>query len=319
MTQAMPQAIKNKVRHCLTLDHFNSEELLQMVHLALKLKREPDRFSGLMEGRWLLMLFQKTSTRTRLSFEIGMGRLGGRSVMMDWDSSNFSISPIEYEARYASSHTDLIMARLKLHRDMVTLTENSQVPVINGCDDPFHPCQALGDLVTIFEAAGSISGQPLTFVGIHNNVANSLACALPGLGGRLILVTPEVNPAAHDPEMMERMTATGLVERTLNMKEAVKRAQFVYTDTWVDMEFFDDKDYEAEKKRRIQVMLPYQLNAETLKDSDAFILHDMPIHPGYEISEELVHSPRSLIFTQAENRMYAQQALMLFLLGISTG
>ena len=103
------------------------------------------------------------------------------------------------------------------------------------------------------------------------------------------------------------------------MKEAVKRAQFVYTDTWVDMEFFDDKDYEAEKKRRIQVMLPYQLNAETLKDSDAFILHDMPIHPGYEISEELVHSPRSLIFTQAENRMYAQQALMLFLLGISTG
>ena len=313
----MTPDIKNKIRHCLTLDHFSSEEILHIVHLALKLKRDPDRFSGLLQGRWLLMLFQKTSTRTRMSFEIGMGRLGGQSVVMDWDSSNFSISPIEYEARYASSHTDLIMARLKLHQDTVTLTENSLVPVINGCDDKFHPCQALGDLVTIFEAAGSISGQTLTFVGIHNNVANSLACAMPGLGGRLILVTPEVNPAAHDPEMLERLTATGLVERTLNMKEAVQRAQFVYTDTWVDMEFFGDKSYQPEMERRIQLMMPYQLNAETLQGSDAFILHDMPIHPGYEISEELVHSPRSLIFRQAENRLYAQQALMLFLLGIS--
>ena len=315
MTEVIPQ----NLRHCLTLDSFNSEEILHIVHLALKLKREPDQFRDLLRGRWLLMLFQKTSTRTRMSFEIGMGRLGGQSVVMDWDSSNFSISPIEYEARYASTHTDLIMARLKVHRDTVTLTENSQVPVINGCDDRFHPCQALGDLVTIFEASGRISGQTLTFVGIHNNVANSLACSMPGLGGRLILVTPEVNPAAHDPEMLERLTATGLVERTLNMKEAVERAQFVYTDTWVDMEFFDDKAYQAEKERRIQLMLPYQLNSETLKGSDAFILHDMPIHPGYEISEELVHSPRSLIFRQAENRMYAQQALMLFLLGISAG
>lgn len=314
----MTQAIKNNVRHCLTLDHFTSEEILGIVQLALRLKREPAQFKGLMRERWLLMLFQKSSTRTRMSFEIGMGRLGGQSVVMDWESSNFSISPIEYEARYASSHTDLIMARLKLHQDTVTLTENSLVPVINGCDDKFHPCQALGDLVTIFEAAGSISGQTLTFVGIHNNVANSLACAMPGLGGRLILVTPEVNPAAHDPEMLERMTATGLVERTLNMKEAVARSQFVYTDTWIDMEFFGQEDHQAENERRIQLMLPYQLNAETMKGSNAYILHDMPIHPGYEISEELVHSPRSLIFQQAENRMYAQQALMLFLLDIPT-
>lgn len=307
------------MRHCLTLDHFSNDELLHIVQLALRLKQNPDDFDQVLHGRWLLMLFQKTSTRTRLSFEIGMGRLGGNSVVMDWDTSNFSISPIAYEAQYASGHTDLIMARLKFHEDTQTLAQNSKVPVINGCDDKFHPCQALGDMMTIYEAAGSLKGQTVAFVGVHNNVANSLACAMPGMGCRLILVTPEINPAANDPEMMERQTATGLVERTLNMKDAVARAQFVYTDTWVDMEYFQDDSYAEEKKRRIDMMLPYQLNAENLKGSDAYILHDMPIHPGYEISEELVHAPHSLIFQQAENRLYAQQALMMFLLGLSDG
>ena len=307
------------MKHCLTLDHYSRKTLLHIVELALRLKREPEAFEGILKGRWLLMLFQKTSTRTRLSFEIGMGRLGGNSVVMDWDASNFSISPIEYEARYVSCHTDLIMARLKRHADTRLLAENSLVPVINGCDDKFHPCQALGDLVTVYEQAGSLAGQTVAFVGIHNNVANSLACAMPQLDAHLILVTPEVSPAAHDPELMERLTATGRVERTLDMKDAVKRAQFVYTDTWVDMEFFTDESFAEEKERRIKAMSPYQLNAENLKGSSAYILHDMPIHPGYEISEEMVHSPRSLIFQQAENRLYAQQALMLFLLGLSEG
>ena len=307
------------MKHCVTLDPFSGEELLHLVRLALKMKQEPESFRGILEGRWLLMLFQKTSTRTRLSFEIGMGRLGGRTVVMDWDSSNFSISPIEYEARYASGHTDLIMARLKLHGDTQKLAASSRVPVINGCDDKFHPCQALADLVTVYEQAGTFAGQTLSYVGIHNNVANSLACALPKVGGKLILVTPEVNPAAHDPELMERILATGQVERTLNLKDAVEHSQFVYTDTWVDMEFFQDASYQAEKERRIALMGPYQLNAENLAGSEAFVLHDMPIHPGYEIDAALVDSPRSLIFRQAENRMYAQQALMLYLLGISAG
>lgn len=305
------------MKHCLTLDSYTGEELLHIVRLALELKQHPEKFSDTMDGRWLLMLFQKTSTRTRMSFEIGMGKLGGKTVVMDWDSSNFSISPIGYEARYASSHTDLIMARLKRHQDTRTLSKHSTVPVINGCDDKFHPCQALADLLTIYEQAGTLAGQTLAYVGIHNNVANSLACAMPKLDARLVLVTPEVNPAAYDEDLMERLTATGLVERTLNLKETAERADFVYTDTWVDMEFFSDDNFAKEKSRRIAVMEPYQLNAESLKDSKAYILHDMPIHPGFEISEELIYSPRSLIFRQAENRMYAQQALMLFLLGMS--
>ncbi len=305
------------MKHCVTLDDFSGEELLQIVQWAVKLKKHPERYQDILEGRWLLMLFQKTSTRTRLSFEVGMGKLGGRTIMMDWDSSNFSISPIQYEAQYASGHTDLIMARLKLHRNTLILAEHSRVPIINGCDDKFHPCQALADLVTVYEKAGSFEGQTLAFVGIHNNVANSLACSLPKVGGRLILVTPEVNPAANDPEMMERITASEQVERSLNLRESVQRAQFVYTDTWVDMEFINDDSYQEEKERRIALMRPYQINRENLAGSGAYILHDMPIHPGYEIAEDMVYAPNSLIFQQAENRMYAQQALMLYLLGIS--
>jgi ornithine carbamoyltransferase len=190
------------------------------------------------------------------------------------------------------------------------------VPVINGCDDRFHPCQALADVLTVYETAGTFEGQTLTYVGVHNNVANSLCNACSKTGVKLILVTPEVHPAALDAPMLETLMAEGKIERTLDLNGAARRSTFVYTDTWVDMEYFNDPSYQAEKQRRITLMKPYQLNTETLAGGNPFILHDMPIHPGYEISADLVDHPKSLIYRQAENRLYAQQALMLFLLGI---
>ncbi len=304
------------MRHCVSLAEFSPEELRGIVQAALLLKREPRRFANLLAGRWLLMLFQKTSTRTRMSFEIGMGRLGGQSVVMNWDASNFAISPIEYEARYASGQVDLIMARLKKHEELLALARYSRVPVINGCDDRDHPCQALADLLTIYETAGTFEGQTLTYVGIHNNVANSLCWACSKAGVQLILVTPEMHPAAHDAAMLEALTAQGKIERTLDLNGAARRSTFVYTDTWIDMEYFNDPSYQDEKKRRTALLQPYQLNARTLAGSTPYILHDMPIHPGFEISADLVDSPRSLIYRQAGNRLFAQQALMLFLLGI---
>ena len=304
------------MQHFLCLDDFSSEEVQHVVQLALEIKRNPKRFYGSLEGRWLLMLFQKTSTRTRLSFEMGIKQLGGDCVVMDWDKSNFAISPIRYEATYVSRHVDLLMARLKCHDDTRRLAEFARVPVINGCDDKFHPCQALADLVTVYETAGTFENQTLCYVGIHNNVTNSLIIACIHVGAKLLLVTPETNPAAADQELMKRALATGLVEQVASLKEAAKRANFVYTDTWVDMEFFEDESFLREKQRRTQKMLPFQLNEENLAGSDAYILHDMPIHPGYEIDEALVDSPRSLIYQQAENRLYAQQALMLHLLGL---
>jgi len=304
------------MKHCISLNEFSGEEIQHIVRLALRLKQNPGAFAGAFKGRALLMLFQKTSTRTRLSFEVGFGRLGGLVVVMNWESSNFAISPLEYEARYASRQTDLIMARLKHHADIRNLATHSEVPVINGCDDKYHPCQALADLLTIYEHAGTFQGQTLTYTGIHNNVSNSLGCALTSVGARFILVAPETNPAAEDPELMEKLSATGLMERTLDLKAAAARSNWVYTDTWVDMEFYQDPAYQEEKQRRIALMTPFQLNAKNLAGSQARIMHDMPVHPGFEISEELVNDPRSVIFQQADNRLYAQQALMMVLLGI---
>jgi len=303
------------VKHCISLEEFGGGELARLIQLALTIKREPARFATALAERWLLLLFQKTSTRTRMSFEVGMARLGGRSLTMDWGASNFAISPIRYEGRYVSRHMDLVMARLKSHEDVRTLADSLTVPLINGCDNRYHPCQALADLMTVYEQAGTFEGQTVAYVGIHNNVANSLAIACCRLGVRLILVTPETNPDAADPALMERLQATGLLEHTLDLNAAARRAGFVYTDTWIDMEHFEEESYREEKERRIREMTPFQLNAENLAGSEAYVLHDMPVHPGYEISAELIEAPRSLIYTQAENRMYSSQALMLHLLG----
>ena len=310
---------RSPLKHCISLRTFSAEEVQGLIRRAAEIKRGPERFVEALRGRWLLMLFQKTSTRTRLSFEMGIARLGGRSIVLDWDTTNFAISPIAYEARYVSQHAHLIMARLKQHGDLLELARHSRVPVINGCDDRFHPCQALADLLTIYEAAGELAGQTLTYVGIHNNVANSLAYACAKTGMHLILVTPEVNPPAYDEAMLAELERTGAVERTLDLKEAARRSQFVYTDTWVDMEFFQDPAYGAEKQRRIERLKPFQLSRANLGGAQPYIMHDMPIHPGYEIHEELIDDPRSLIFRQAENRLFAQQALMLHLLGQGEG
>lgn len=303
------------MKHVLTFDNFSGDELSSIIRLAHKIKQNPSQYAKRLEDRWLLLMFQKTSTRTRISFEVGMKKLGGNAVVMDWDSSNFAISPIRYEAQYVARHMDMVMARLKSHDDTMALAEFASIPIINGCDDKFHPCQALADLLTVYETAGGFEDQTITFTGIHNNVANSLAEACSKVGLRLILVTPESSPAAAEASNMEAWKASGWVEQMESLREAAEQSQFVYTDTWIDMEFFNDASYQAEKERRIKKMLPYQLSAENLGASQAYIMHDMPIHPGYEISADLVESPRSVIYQQAENRMYAQQALMLTLMG----
>lgn len=239
--------------------------------------------------------------------------MGGYSVTMEWDSSNFSISPIQYEAQYASRNCDMIMARLKKHSDLLELAKYSKVPVINGCCDKYHPCQALADLMTVYEISGTFTGNTITYVGIHNNVANSLTAGCTTLGIKLLLVTPIINTPSWDEELMQTAYASGHVENLNNLSEAVSRSNFVYTDTWVDMEFFHESHYQ-EKNRRIEQMMPFQLNRKTLQGHLPYIMHDMPIHPGYEIEEELIETDRSVIYQQAENRMHVQKSLLLHLL-----
>jgi ornithine carbamoyltransferase len=305
------------VEHILRLRDLSAADLETVIRRGLELKSNPDLSWRPLEGRGLLLLFEKTSTRTTVSYQAAMGQLGGYSIVLSWKDSNFSISPISHETRYVSRNCDVIMARLLTHSALREVAANSSVPVINGCDDRYHPSQALADFMTILEVAGKLAGVTLCYVGVRNNVANSLIEGSMALGVRLLLVTPLSNPAAADEELDRMAAASGLVEYRDDLAVAASEADFIYTDTWVDMENFGDPSYATEKDRRVKIMSPYQLNRENLGDADPWVMHDMPIHPGFEISEDLVESPRSVIYQQAENRMHAQKALLLHLLGIT--
>ena len=303
-------------QHCLSLTDFRSEEIDHLIRLALQLKRRPTLFEHRLQGRWLLMLFQKTSTRTRLSFEIGMGRLGGQSLCLHWEDSNFAISPLAYESHYVSRQVDLIMVRLKTHADTQEFANHAVVPVINGCDAQEHPCQALGDLLTIYERCGSFAQAHLVYVGVYNNIAHALALGACAVGLKMTIVTPS-DPPAHFDLVSQHPQGNSITLRNdpETLPQILQQADFAYTDTWVDMEFFNDPAHQALRKERERQMHPYQLNRRVLGQARPYLMHDMPIHPGLEIEAELVNAPHSLIWDQADNRLYAQQALMLYLLG----
>jgi ornithine carbamoyltransferase len=262
------------------------------------------------------MIFQKTSTRTRVSFEAGMTELGGHAIYLDWLTSNFQLSDIDFEAKYLSRNASIIMARLKKHEDLISLRNGSQVPVINGCCNLYHPCQALADLLTIRIDRGNLKGVTLCYVGVHNNVVNSLIEVTSALGVHLVLVTPIANENAIINSVIDKAKSKGTISWETDVKKAVSNCDYVYTDTWIDMEFFNDPAFAEEKKKRIELMMPYQINSDLLKNIKAKVMHDMPIHSGYEITREVVASERSIIFQQAENRLDVQKAVILKLIGI---
>lgn len=308
----MPKALK----HLIDWKTWSGAEIRHVLELARQVKHQRWQYQGALQGRTLVMLFQKTSTRTRVSFESGMTELGGHAINMDWQTSNFTLSKIRYETRYLSRNVALIMARLRSHDDLLEMQQAATVPVINGCCNLYHPCQALADMLTIAEdRGGDPGGARLTYLGVYNNVVNSLVSISTALGVHLTLVCPPLsNEQAMDADSRRHLLDAGLLTETLDAKRAVSDADYVYTDTWLDMEFFNDPDYQEEKRRRIETMLPYQINSELLAASQAKIMHDMPIHPGYEIAEDLIEDPRSLIYDQAENRINVQKAVMLYLL-----
>ncbi|MEM4270546.1 MAG: ornithine carbamoyltransferase [Candidatus Pacearchaeota archaeon] len=307
----------NETKHLITWQDWSEDEIRSLLDFAVYVKNNRVYFAGHMAGRTLVMLFQKTSTRTRVSFEAGMTEMGGHAIYLDWNTTNFQLSDIDLEATYLSRNASLIMARLKKHEDLLLLKKGSLVPVINGCCNIYHPCQAFADMLTIRLDRGKLEGTTLCYVGVHNNVANSLISISAALGVHLVLVTPLQNEYAVIQPLIEKAKAKGLLTQETDIKNAVNNCEYVYTDTWVDMEFFNDPNYQAEKQKRTEIMMPYQLNSELLKNSKAKIMHDMPIHIGYEITRDIVESERSIIFNQAENRLDAQKAIMLRLVGAS--
>ncbi len=300
--------------HLLTLKDWSPVQIEEVVERSLEIKRNPDRFRTALKDKSLAMIFQKTSTRTRVSFEVAMTQLGGHALYLDWRTTNFTIADVKDETRYLSRNVDCIMARLLRNSDLKAMAEASQVPVINGCDEKYHPCQAIADLMTIKEKIGRLKGVKLVYIGVHNNVCNSLIVGCTKTGVEITTVTPIKNESSLDKELIEAAEKTGLYKTTLDVKNAVKDADVVYTDTWVDMEFFVDPKFKEEKEKRIKLMMPYQINKELLKDSKALVMHDMPIHRGYEISGETVESERSIIYEQSENRLYTAKGILLKLL-----
>ena len=301
--------------HLITLKDWSSKEIKELVDCSLEIKKNPEKYEFALEGKSLAMIFQKTSTRTRLSFEVAMTQLGGHSIYMDWVTTNLVLADLGDEAKSISGYVDGIMARVLNNSDLQVMADASIVPVINGCDERYHPCQIVADLVTIKEKMGRLSGLKLAYIGVHNNICNSLIEGCTKSGMKIVTVTPVVNKASVDEDILKAAKATGLFECSLDVKAAVEECDVVYTDTWVDMEFFLDPKFKKEKEKRVKLMLPYQVNKKLLNgNSDALIMHDMPIHRGYEIAKDVIDDANSVIYLQSENRLHSAKAILTKLL-----
>jgi len=313
------------MRHLISLKEQSREDLLLLLQLALKIKAKWRRGepTDYLPGRTLIMLFEKTSTRTRLSFETAMTQLGGHAIYLDARTTQLTIgADFGDEIQAIMRYGDLLMYRAVKAESVLQAASYNRIPVIDACSEKYHPCQALGDILTMLESAGSLQKiSKVAWLGIENNVSNTLKLACAKLGIPITLISP-LAPTVHlDPDLNRLAEQSGCVQKTTNLKTGLAGAQFVHTDSWLNMEYFADgkikPEFAREYRRRIKLFRPYQLNAGLLKQyaPQAKIMHCMPCHLGYEITRDAVDHPGSLIFTQAENRLHIQKAILLWLLG----
>ena len=268
----------------------------------------------ILAGKTLGMVFAKNSTRTRISFEVGMRQLGGHALFLNPQDLQLGRGEtIADTARVFSRYLDGIMIRTYAHEDVVELARYADIPVINGLTDWVHPCQALADIFTLYEKKGRVAGLKLAYVGDGNNVAHSLLYGGALFGMKVFVATPPAyRPSA---AVVEEATAIaretgGTVAVVDDPREAVRGADAVYTDVWVSM------GQEAEREERMEALRPYQVNAElmALAGERAVVLHCLPAHKGEEITEEVFEGPQSVVFDQAENRLHVQKAILAMLL-----
>jgi len=313
------------MRHLISLKEQSKEDLLAILNLAqrLKAKRKAGEPVDILHNKTLIMLFQKTSTRTRLSFEAGMTELGGHGIFLDSRTSQLSLTDFSDEIKAIMRFGQVLMFRALKAKDVELAASLNQIPVIDACSEKYHPSQALGDILTMMEHSGGLENiKKITWLGIENNVSNTLMLACAKLGIEVAIAAPEVNPPSVDPELNAMAEATGKVKRTLDLAEAMKDSDYVHTDTWIDMEFFKDgkvvPEFQAEYDRRLNTFKPYQLNANLVDTyaPNCKIMHCMPCHIGYEISRNAVDHKNQVIFDQAENRMHIEKAMILWLLGL---
>jgi ornithine carbamoyltransferase len=302
--------------HFVSLADLSREEIEALLDRAddLKRMRREGVVTDYLKNRSLAMIFEKSSTRTRVSFEVGMTDLGGHALYLDPTSMQLGRGEtVEDTARILSGYVHGILIRAKAHRTVEQLARNASVPVINGLSDLEHPCQALADLMTIRESKGRFTGLKFAWVGDGNNVCNSLILAAAMTGMEMAVACPRGYEP--DAEIVRKAKAMGgKIVVTGDVKEAAKGADVLYTDVWVSM------GEEAEREQRCRDLRDYQINMDLIRlaKKDCLVMHCLPAHRGEEISDDAMRSPGSVIFEQAENRLHAQKALMMKLMGKDT-
>ncbi|MFJ8237237.1 ornithine carbamoyltransferase [Ureibacillus sp. NPDC094379] len=305
-----------KGKDLLTLLDYTSEEVEDLITLATQLKKitKAGRCPKLLEGKTLGMIFEKHSTRTRISFEVGMNQLGGKAMFMH--SRDMQIGrgePISDTGHVLSGYLDAIMIRANSHEMVKELANHATIPVVNGLTDLYHPCQALADMETIAENKGQLKGLKIAYVGDGNNVAHSLVIAAAHVGMDISVATPKgYEPSAEIiAKAQEIAKANGsLVKVTNDPIEAVKNADAVYADVWTSM------GQEEETAKRLVDFKGYQINDELVRHAkpDYMFLHCLPAHREEEVASSVIDGPNSYIFEQAENRLHAQKAVLVSLL-----
>lgn len=296
------------MKHLLKLMDLSQNEIVEILDLADKLKDEKKRGikHHLLEGKTLGMIFEKSSTRTRVSFEVGMYDLGGNALFLS--SRDLQIGrgePIQDTARVLSRYLDCIMIRTFAQSDVEALAEYGSIPIINGLTDYCHPCQVLADLMTIREHKGSLKGRKLCYIGDGNNMTNSLIVG----GIKMGMAVAVACPKGYEPdaELMKWASENGDFLCTENVLEAAKDADVLYTDVWASM------GQEAEAEERKKIFAGYQINT-TVTDvakSDVMVMHCLPAHRGEEITEEVIEAHANEIFDEAENRLHVQKAVLV--------
>ena len=308
------------MKHIISLKEQSKQDILKLLDMAQKLKAKKEPIN-LLQNKTLVMLFQKSSTRTRLSFEAAMTQLGGHAIFLDSRTTQFSLTDFSDEIQAVMRFGDMLVFRALKSDDVKKAASFNKIPVIDACSEKYHPAQALGDLLTMAEHSNGIENvKKIVWLGIENNVSNTLKLACAKLGIKVVIVAPEVDKDSIDEELNKQ--AESFVSKTLNLKEALKDADYVHTDTWMNMEFFEDgkvkQEFQEEFEKRKNLFTHYQLNAELINtySPNAKIMHCMPCHIGYEISRDAIDHQNSIIFDQAENRMHMQKAMLLWLMDI---
>lgn len=304
-----------KPRHLISLKDYSPQDIEEILELAAKMKADPAPYKSALSGKTLAMIFQKPSTRTRVSFEVGMFQLGGLAVVLNADEIHLSVGEsVGDTARVLSTFADGIMARVFAHQDVLDLAKFGSKPVINGLSDLLHPCQALADFFTLKERFGSLKGLKLAYVGDGNNVCHELMIGAARLGVEIVVATPagyEPNPlivksTARDAQKYG--TPPAVLVR--DPAEAMNGAQAVYTDVWTSM------GQEAQETSRRAAFAAYSVDAALMAKArkDAVFMHCLPAHRGLEVTDEVMDGPQSVVFQQAGNRLHVQKAAMTLLM-----